>query len=706
MSGRSADRCDHAPPHEHHAVTVAEPSGTEKKDDWLKVATLATADWFRDQPAARLPLLIAPLVYGGGLLLHHFDVPAWSVALPTVAAGIGSLAFGVNRTTGWSTIGLTAATLGTGTWLATMGEMGNSYPLTWMWIGAFSLGYGVYRWARHRSGNRSKPETVAPDLERINWDAYLEDWSLSGASVMKAEPHRLGERARINTKGTNKRASSFTGKGLEERIAEDFDLPLSRVSVTTVGLPAGQISISLQLRDPWASAVAHPFFDADTEVPIPATADVTKPLPIGMDPETGEALTTVLWDEDGAKQTLIVAINGGGKSVTLNDILERLTAANNCVVWGINLSKAQEMRRWSRGLDLAACGRDQRKKARKMLDMARRVIDWRGAQERDTSIVIPSARQPLLVIVIDELDAATKTPDGMPDQSIVADLGYIASKGRSEAVVVILAGQRATQSHAGSTDIRTQMTNFIFLKTTNMNEVARAVGDGVEVPDMGAYGGQRAGVAATVLKNEGIARLGRTFALAAGRDYETGLGQIDRVVADRPPNSLEGGVIAHLGETYAALKNGDMPAETAKAAPQAEAEVPDTEDVRPEPLVTSSDERRAEVADIKRGLFLVPNLTPEGIAKLNELRNAQRERVEQQDAAAASPMNPHTRQTLITLLRGRREGLANAEVRETFDISDRTALRYLQQLADEGVAERRGQGPATRWFPVSNEHVA
>ena len=710
MSGRTAERCA-APPHESHAVAAPVADNTEDAKtttgELLKYAALGTYGWFRDRPADRLPLLGPPLILGGGLLLNHFGASWWAVGLPTIAASVGTYAVGMNRTTGWTTIGLTTATVSTGAWLATFAEVGFGRPTLYTLCASYALGYGIFRWARRRARGKGEPEVVAEDTPRWNWEAYFEDWGLTGAAVLKAEPTRLGERCVVSTKGTKKRASQFTGKALEERIAEDFDIPAIRVKVSTSGLPAGQLSISVRTIDPWSTPVLHPLFDPNSEIKLDEVADVRKPLVIGMDPETGKPLTTVIWDEDGGKHTLIVATNGGGKSVALNDLLERLTAASNAVVWGINLSKAQEMRRWAPSLDLAAVGRDQRPRARAMLRMAKKLIEWRGAQPRDTGNLIPTTRQPLLVIVIDEMDALTKV-DGQQDPGIIADLGYITSKGRSEAVVIVLTGQRATQSHIGSTDVRSQMTNFIVMKTASSSELNYVLGDAAAyAPNMAEYGENNPGVALTYLPNDDRFRTGRTFALAAGKDVASGLGQIDRIVSNRPPNSLEGGAIVHLGKPYADAKDGRTP--VMQPEPQVAETVPadqaDTAATLQPVAVTSTDERKALIDEIRQShLFLVPDLTEEGKAKARALYANQREQGGAAAEAPVSPLLPEVREKLISMLDAS-DGVATRDVEQALGVSNVTAYRYMAQLKAEGVAVSRGNGPASRWHSAT-EHVA
>lgn len=709
MAGRhAANRCPDES-HELHALTpdVADLSDPEEERDRiteaLTYACVGAFRYFKNAPAERLPLLGGAAVYGAGLLAHGYGIPWMAIGGGTIPAAIIAYAAGVNRLSMPSTIGVTLAAITCGSWLATIAEVGAGRLTNWIYVGAFAFGYGIYRWARHRASKRQdggaqveqEPEVVPGATPRIAWEKYFAGWGMEGATVITAEPTRLGERALFNTKGTGKRASSFVGKALEERVAEDFDVATARVRVTNVGLPAGQILISVQLIDPWVTAIPHPTLDPDSEIKLPEVADVREPVIIGMDPETGDPLTTIIWDEDGAKHTYVLAVNGGGKSVTLNCILERLTAAYNVVVWGINVSKAQEMRRWAPALDLAACGPEGRKKARLMLKMGRKLYKFRGAQPRDTANVIPSARRKLLVIVIDEIDELTKTENGMIDQGIVEDLGKIASKGRSEAVALIISGQRNTQTHGGSTDVVTQMTNYIALKGISQGDLMRI---DAPLPNMSDYGGGNPGVLATALKGAVSASTGRTFALAAGKDAETGLGQIGQVIADRPPNSLEGSEIAHLGDMYVSLKAGQMPSAAATATLEREAEDAEQPGV-PEgaPEVTSSDERSSTIDEIRRThLFLVPQLTPEGQEKARQMRQTEREQAAQQEQAAASTLPTEIHAKLITLL-DREDGAATRDVETALGVSNATAWRYMNRLRDEGLVDSRGSGPSTRW---------
>lgn len=720
MAGRhAANRCPDEP-HELHALTpdVADLSDVPEDErdritEFLGTACVAGFNYFRNAPAERLPLLGGAAVYGAGLLAHGYGIPWLAIGGGTIPAAIIAYAAGVNRLSMPSTIGVTLAAITCGSWLATVAEVGAGRLTNWIYVGAFAFGYSIYRWARHRANKRrdgggapaeQEPEVVPGATPRIAWEKYFAGWGMEGAAVITAEPTRLGERALINTKGTGKRASQFTGRQLEERIAEDFDVATARIRVSVAGLPAGRLSISVQLIDPWVTPIPHPALDPDSEIQLPEVADATEPLVIGMDPETGEPLTVTVWAEDGAKHTYILAINGGGKSVTLNDILERLTAAFNCVVWGINLSKAQEMRRWRPALDLSACGPDDRKKARLMLKMARKLIVYRGAQPRDTANLIPSARRKLLVLAIDEIDEVTKTEDGSIDLGVVEDLGKCASKGRSEAVALIISGQRNTQSHGGSTDVVTQMTNYVVLKGVSSNDLMRM---GIPMPDMGEYGGGNPGVLATMLKSETVAHTGRSFALAAGRDAKTGLAQIDQVVQGRPPNSLEGDEIAHLGEAYISLKSGQMPSTAATATLEHGS---DAADGQPASTgggveVTSSDERSSTIDEIRRThLFLVPQLTPEGQEKARQMRQTEREQAAQEEQAAASPLDADTRAKLITLA-STADGVSRKEITEALGVSPVTAWRYMKQLAAEEVVETRGQGTASRWI-ARGEHIA
>ncbi|MGJ6962539.1 helix-turn-helix domain-containing protein [Streptosporangium sp. G11] len=698
MTRRTADRCP-TPPHRHHAVAGVEqsaeadtPAEGHLPEGQLKVAARATYRWFRAAPAERTPLLGGVALYGAGALAHANHLPWWGIGLVTVAGSIATYAAAMNRLDDWRIGGATAATATSGAWLATAAELGPvggpSGLLTWGFLTTYGIGYAL-----HRMGLKPKaPEVVVPQVPRIDWEAYFEDWGLAGARVVKAEPTRLGERVLLDTKGTGKLASSFKSTAMAERIAEDFGIAAGRVQVKT-GRIAGQLSIALRLKDPWAQPIAHPMLDPDTEIPLPDVADVRRPLVIGQDPETGEALELIVWDEDGASHIMVVAIKGGGKTVFLNCTMERLTAADNVAVFGIDVSKAKDMRRWrdSGAIELAACGPKERVKAVKILEFAADLIAHRAEHNTD-AVFEPRYGHPMVLVVIDEVDTLVTGGDGLAQRAQAA-LTTITSKGRSESVGVILVGQRGTAQWLGGGNIRANLDRFVFLKVARKQEMATAAGElGLELPDMSRYGEGKPGVV-VIADLGGDSAKGRTFKLKE-------LDDVSRIAEGREPSPLEDDVLADakLGKLYAKLK-ADTGDGTSSATDPGTADDPG-EGGGP----SSPDDRAAERASIKASLKLVPTLAGEVAAKVRQHSAARWEMFNEIEQAAASPVPADVRARVLGLLaEGER---AKADIAAEIGYSDTHTIRLLNQLRGEGVVDVRGKGPATRWFALVGEHTA
>lgn len=701
MSRSTAELSPDAQPSSHHAVAALNQAATASTSGGggkLKAAAQATWRWFRAAPAERFPLLGGGALYGAGALAYAADLPWWGIGMVTVAGSVATYAAALHKLTDWRIVGAPAATAASGAWLATAAEIGPaagpSGLMTWLYLGGFTAGYAL-----HRLGLRPKPTVDVGDVDdvepqvveeqprRINWEAHFDAWGLSGARVVKTDPTRLGERALLDTRGTGKRASSFVTGHLAELIAETFDLPKARVQVKT-GRIAGQLWISIRLKDPWAEPIEHPLLDPDSEIHLPDVSDVREPLIIGQDPETGEPLTLTVWDEDGAAHIMVVAIKGGGKTVFLNNVMERLTAANNTLVCGIDVSKAKDMRRWraSGALGPTACGPKERAKAVRILEWAADLISHRA--ERNTDAVFqPWPGHPAVVVVIDEVDALVTAGDNLAQRAQVA-LTTITSKGRSESVGAILVGQRGSAQWLGGGNIRANLDRFAFLKVSRRNEMALAAGElGLELPDMTRYGEGKPGVV-LITDVSGNHFKGRTFKL---KDLD----DVSRIAEGRTPSALEPDVLADpkLGPMYTELMAGNADGATVDEPSAKMGEE------------FSAQERAAQRERIKASLRLIPTPDPETAAKLREHSRARWQMFTEVEQAAASPVPAAVRSQILSLLEGG-EGVAMRDIETELGVSNATAWRYMAQLREEGVVETRGRGAATRWYRTPVEHTA
>lgn len=660
---------------------------------------LGLVGWVRRAPAERIPIPAGIGLYGAGWAGYLADWSSPWLALGGAGAAVVTYLVGASKIGREGRAGrLAAAVAGAGGWLAASAALGPACgpygALTWAYLAAYGAAYWVYR---ADDGVKGK---IRWREQKTGWHQLATEFGMRGSHLLRREDTRLGERFLIDTQGTGQRASSFASAGHEELIAEKLGLPKTRVKCTPDSI-AGRLWVSIRWNDPWAHPIPHPMLVDDPEMALPEVADVRKPQPVGMDPETGRPLTLTLHNEDGCQHTLIVAINRSGKTVLLSNLNERLTAADNVFPIGINVSiKAPEMYRWRKAFALSACGPGERVRALRILEAVRDGIVWRGANHGDETVFSPRAGRPLFVIEIDEMDALLGVNDniGFAIRQCVTD---IASKGASEGFALVLSGQRGTQEWIGSTDIRTQIRQFVFLQLGAGNEAHNAAGNlGLMLPDMATYGEGKKGVAC-VAELSGDYRIGRGFDLRE-------LVDIDRVAEGRRPSVLEQGLVEHLGEKLQRLLAtepalGQMHARDLKTSKDADAAdttaAPATADTTAGSTITDGEDPLAKATEqieatkqYLGSITALPEPSPEMSAALVAAAEARRIQ-----AAEQTEITEQVRQRLLQLLADGTTVRAAAEALEELDVSRMGAWRAMDRLRFEGVAECRGKGRGSTW---------
>ena len=650
--------------------------------------------WVQADHLRRGPHLLGPAVYGLAALAHQVDAPVvfglFGVPL-TALATLGAYTRAMNKPGDDATPTRAAAvTAVAGSWVtaaAGVGVTAGPYGLmTWLAAATYGLTYWAYR---------KDPEVayaIAWEQAKKDWHLRASSYGLAGSHLLEWRETRLGEQMVVDTRGTGRRASQLVGADLEERIAEEELLRPSRVKTRRHTI-AGRMSISIRYKDPWAEALPHPLLDPTPEIPLPQVADGREPRIIGMDPESGQPLQVVMWDEDGAKRVLIVAITGGGKTIVMSDLMERDTAADNVFPIGISVGKGKEMRRWRKALGLSACGAGERVKALRILELANAIIDWRAAQPSDEVTVIPRRTQPLIPVYVDEVDTLLGESDtiGMATRKAFGDL---MTRGRSEGVGVVVAGGRATVDFLGNGKIKKMFDQFVLLKTSGESEIRHVLGQiGLTMPDMMSYGEGHPGVA-LVSDLAGHWTSGRSWKLKE-------LPDIDRLADGRTPCPLEHGLVEFLGDKLTALTQAELPqprrgrrsAPRPVPSPAVEAAVPTD--------FETSDRAAAQRAAARTALAEATTPSTEGLSP-GELRAAAIERRRQ--AAEQTEVSPEIRQMLIRLI-SQPEGTTTRQAEQAMQadlgyevgVSKSGAWRCLDVLRFEGVAELRGKGRGARW---------
>lgn len=662
--------------------------------------------------AARAVLPACAGVWAAAEAMHVTGVPWLDITLGTLAAAGGTYGKGARTGAAWL--------LAAGTWSAVaakFGPLAGPYlPLTDAWA---VMSFCGWRWAR---SHRAVVEARDWRLAREEWHETRRRWHLDRTFLLALEKTRLGEKRILDVTGSGKLASQIAASDVAGWVAQDKRIPRGRVKVAVHG-HEGQVSVDIRERDPWKHPVLHPVLDDDPEIDLSGPCTCREPFVIGQDPETGRPLTLTVWDEDGGKRVLIVATSRAGKTVLLNNLRERATKARDVAVVNLNLSKALEDKEWAAACHLTALTRHQLARAMKILRTLNAIIEWRSQQPRETAVFQPSPSHPLILFIGDEIDALARYPAA---RELLRD---IYSKGGSEAVAPVVAGQRGTAEWIGGGDIRALVDVFAVGMIGRRSEAMHAAGDlGMEMPDMSKYGEGKKGVWA-VAELGGEIRTGRTFLLKEP-------GDLRRLAEERAMSQpdLEPELQGFLGDSYVKLLSGEPFAVWARgqqgrppvaAHPRPDMPAPEPSDTVPASVATLTDldalDREAEdhlstldAGDPLRQRWLEqgrrndetrrliaetaampePDVTPEQRAAYTAAR---------WDAEAEQTVIPDDmRPKLLALVAG--EGISVRGAADALGIPEgsRQKVRWwLERLRWEGLVCAEGKGRATRWKLVT-----
>lgn len=690
--------------------------------------------WFRRAPVERLTLPAAGAVWLAADILHAVAV---SPVFPTIAAvlaarvGYKRVSRHVKRMTDHqghkperNYPADTAMVIGAaGGWVAAAAAWGPGGRLGLVWLG---VSFGGWLWLRFSH----------PGVKHARfWRARRRAWTageahalgLHGSHITAWKQTRLGEWFQLDVTGTGHLSSALAGRHTAERIAQRKRLPVSRVLVTA-GAIAGDLEVSIRERDPWSRPVLHPLLDPVPEIPLTVGGSILEPAVFGSDPDAGDPMDLALYDGDlGGRRVLVTGTTRyAGKTVLLNCFRERVTAARDALMIGINLSKGIEDRAWAPACHLTAIGAEQAGRAQKIMDLLVAVIDIRPAL-RDHAVFRPGTDGPAIVLFLDEADAATPY--------IRQQLQTVLSKGGSEGITVIIAGQRAFGNWIGGRDTRALVDAQCVGTVTRSGEQDHAAGPLAHLlPDMTAYGEGYPGVWG-VAEITGRAQRGRSFPLKELDDVRRFAHERARSQPDPEP-ALVGALRERFGDLYGDLLGSDAYAswaasyppvasdEPAHAEPTPSAapgtapppagpassdlaisdlekwpvhddQFPDDPAGRRDMLAGKLDSARAanERADAIQAQF------PE--ADQDQLREAAGR--QWKEAAAETPFPEETRHRLMALLA---DGTTSRAAAAALGIPPSRALLWLHRLKGDGLARLEGKGRGSRWVAAEDGDAA
>jgi IclR helix-turn-helix domain len=651
--------------------------------------------WLRHAPAERVPLVMAPAAWTAADIMHAAGISGLFVGAATGAAALAGGWIGEHRS-GYADrerlrgVEVAAITGGAGAWMAmatAWGPLAGPYDLlSVLYLAAAGGGYWWLR--RHeavQAARKRRDAEAAWTAQKSAWHRLAPALGLNGSHLLQYEETLLGDTMLIDTRGTGRRASQISPREVAERLGEIDMIPIGRIDVTTDRIP-GRLRISKRTKDPWQHALTHPATDPDspyvrfTEEP----ASCRKPLVIGGDPETGDPLRLTLWDEDeGGKVVLIVAKKGSGKTVLLSCISERITACPDAQLLQVNLGKHREDSRWAPLAAANALGRDDLGRARRILQWVTDAIEERSKNGSDSKVQ-PTPQTPLLVVKIDEVDLVARDP---VCKQLLSD---IASKCRSEAVALIIAGQRATAQWLGGADLRANVDIAVLGRFARPSEARKATGEEIDLPDMGEYGEGRPGVfLITELGGGGSYERGRVFKLDDPASIEA---IVSRRLATRRTYVPEPAFAGLAGEW----------AQITSAAPCDDGEDSDGPSPRPPSsagrLVQGTEDIKTKISaarDQAGGDPDLPEIPPEmedHYARL--LAERQRQALEQNYGDVTIPREVIS--VLLSLLAAP-DGITSSQAAEAIGKSKPHAHRYLSALRARGVAQMDGGGRGAKF---------
>ena len=474
--------------------------------------------WHLHAPAERLPLPLALATWPAAWVLHAVHAPGHAIMYAAIGAAVlswliwqrhearAARAAAGNRPPPHPRLAAFEAAMvaaAAGGWLAAAVEWGPlgwpAHLLTWTYLAGAT---GGYVWLRKHpavlAARRRRDEHAEWTARKAEWHRIAHLIGLGDFHLQAITPTRLGEELLLTSAPGSELATrvAANSRPYAEKFAHLRGLPYGRVDIRTTDYP-GQLVIEIREKDPSVNGpVTHPALDPDSPYKawFPGHRSIRNPVPIGVIPETGEPMELVLWDEEGGKAIGIYSMTGGGKTNILDVIREAVTAMDDAVLVNLNGAGSGDERAWEPLSLLTAAGLQEddpgvREKIMGALRWVRHLIGERAesAAETGDSVFQPSRRHPAVVVIADEIDETAK-PEGAS-----TILEFLASKQRKAAVILILAGQRATATWTGGAGVRINLSTVVTGMLARDSESRHAVGAENEIPDIAEYSGGEAG---------------------------------------------------------------------------------------------------------------------------------------------------------------------------------------------------------------------
>jgi hypothetical protein len=547
--------------------------------------------------ALRAGLPAALAVYAAGTLLAAFD-------LPPLALGIGCLALGAVlvvtalvrgepdlRTAHSAACGAAAAA-----WLAFAGTLAPwAWPAAALLVAAAAAGMWLYPRIVERE-NRAQEEARRAALiaraqrEQRRWPDLLARIGHPGVRFAGREDTQAGYLVHLQLPGSGQVTYSALVPATEKlEVAARLRHGSLRFER---GDQAHKVILHVAERDVLGETIPFP-------VPAPDGADVlsiVNPIPVGLY-EDGRVCAVTLRE----MATLIVGLRGTGKSNLLNVLLAQLSRCADVLIFAIDLKggrmAAPWIEPWLDGrsprpvVDWLATDREE---AERMLRALLRAVQARSRSGSGGEKVMPSARQPAILLVCDEIAVilgmgmgGPRFGEGVTNLTLAGLATQLVMTGRSEAIDLIMATQRGSVTMTGSADLKSQCALRVGLGVSSEGDARLIIPDDIKIA---------ADLARLRHPGTGIVQQGKQGRVLPVKFFRieheaiSAIAERGSMIRPGPDPLLE----AALGEDYARRWDYDraqkIPGVSSRAMVPAAIAAPVPEPV-PEPLVLSPAER-------------------------------------------------------------------------------------------------------------------
>ena len=439
--------------------------------------------------ALEIGLPVTAVVYAAGTALSAFR-------LAPLALGVGCLALGAVlvvialirgepdlRTAHAAARGAAAAA-----WLALAGA---ARPWAWPPAALLVLAAAVAVWTypriierEQRAEEEARRSALAAraQKEQRRWPDLLARIGYPGVRFAGRQDTRAGYVVHLQLPGTGRVTYSALAPSTEKlEVAARLRHGSLRFER---GDQAHKVILHVVERDVLAETIAFP---AAEDEPL----SINHPIPLGLFEDGQECAVTLR-----EISTLIVGLRGSGKSNLLNVLLAQLARCADVLIFAIDLKggrmAAPWIEPWLDGrtprpvVDWLATDREE---AERMLRALLRAVQARSRSGSGGEKIMPSARQPAILLVCDEIavimgmrmGGPSSSREGVTNLTLAGLATQLVMTGRSEAIDLVMATQRGTVTMTGSADLKSQCALRIGLGVSSRNEAEHIIPDDVHI---------------------------------------------------------------------------------------------------------------------------------------------------------------------------------------------------------------------------------